>query len=208
MRTDSNQQNTDEILYYYNDHLGTPQALRDKGGRLHWLANYAAFGEAQIQTLFQPQYQVTQNLRFLGQYFDQESGLHQNYYRDYEPTTGRYVETDPIGLDGGINTYGYAYQNPVNYLDFFGLDAECRRKAFAEVDACRKVVTKLGFYCETSCILTLTLKSRKVYKICMRACEGADDGAHDKCTFYYFALLDKCDEDDELCKYRKYEGTE
>jgi RHS repeat-associated protein len=121
MRTDTNQQNQTEILYYYNDHLGTPQALRDKGGQLHWLANYSAFGEADIQTLQQPQYQVTQNLRFPGQYYDLESGLHQNYFRDYEVGTGRYIETDPIGLLGGVNQYTYVSANPLRYIDRLGL---------------------------------------------------------------------------------------
>jgi len=64
---------------------------------------------------------ATINLRFPGQYYDSESGLHYNYFRDYDPETGRYVKSDPIGLDGGLNTYGYVEGNPVNYSDFFGL---------------------------------------------------------------------------------------
>ena len=57
------------------------------------------------------------NLRFPGQYFDAETHLHYNYFRYYDPTTGRYITSDPIGLAGGINTYGYAYQNPIIYYD-------------------------------------------------------------------------------------------
>ncbi len=60
---------------------------------------------------------VTFNLRFPGQYFDQETGLHYNYFRYYDPSVGRYISSDPIGLEGGLNTYGYALQNPVRYTD-------------------------------------------------------------------------------------------
>ena len=61
------------------------------------------------------------NLRYPGQYFDAESGLHYNYFRDYEAGTGRYVESDPIGLKGGLSTFNYAANEPFNYSDPFGL---------------------------------------------------------------------------------------
>jgi RHS repeat-associated protein len=61
------------------------------------------------------------NHRFPGQYYDAETGLHQNYFRDYEASIGRYVQRDPIGLDGGINVYLYSYQNSISYFDPDGL---------------------------------------------------------------------------------------
>ena len=61
------------------------------------------------------------NLRFPGQVFDGQAGLHQNGRRDFDPAVGRYVESDPLGLGGGVNTYAYALQSPLRYFDPNGL---------------------------------------------------------------------------------------
>ena len=60
---------------------------------------------------------VTNNLRFAGQYYDVETGLHYNYHRHYDPSVGRYLAADPIGLDGGINLFVYVQNDPVNFVD-------------------------------------------------------------------------------------------
>ncbi len=61
---------------------------------------------------------------FAGQYFDSETGLHYNYFRYYDPATGRYITSDPIGLGGGLNNYVYSRNNPTIYFDFYGLKEE------------------------------------------------------------------------------------
>ena len=101
-----------QLYYYHNDHLGTPQKLTDGTGQVVWSASYRPFGEASIGVGY-----VTQNLRFPGQYYDEESGLHYNYHRYYDPDTGRYLTSDPIGLAGGMNTYLYAEANPLRFVD-------------------------------------------------------------------------------------------
>jgi len=105
-----------QIYYYQNDHLGTPQRMINQSGATVWQANYNSFGKAHIQTNT-----IENNLRFPGQYYDAESGLHHNYFRDYDPELGRYLQSDPIGLAGGLNVYGYALQNPIMLLDPLGL---------------------------------------------------------------------------------------
>ncbi|MBU0910516.1 MAG: DUF2778 domain-containing protein [Proteobacteria bacterium] len=105
---------------FINDHLGTPQVLVDSTGTTVWQAAYLPFGKAQVQTGT-----VSNNLRFPGQYYDAETGLHYNWHRYYDPQTGRYLTPDPIGLAGGINLYSYTHGNPVNAVDPWGL-ATCR----------------------------------------------------------------------------------
>ena len=102
---------------YQNDHLGTPQKLLNQSGITVWSATYDAFGRATID----PASTITNNLRFPGQYADQETGLHYNWMRFYDPNTGRYVTSDPIGLEGGVNEYAYVGGNPIGSIDPWGL---------------------------------------------------------------------------------------
>jgi len=66
-------------------------------------------------------FSVEVRLRFPGQYFDEETGLHQNWWRTYDSATGRYVRSDPIGLSAGFNSYLYAAANPLSAFDRLGM---------------------------------------------------------------------------------------
>jgi RHS repeat-associated protein len=113
------------IYTIHADHLNTPRIVTDKNAKIRWRHIAEPFGTTAPETNPENLGQFTQNLRFPGQYFDQESGLNYNWHRDYDPSTGRYVESDPIGLDGGINTFSYVGGNPIGSIDPEGL-AGCK----------------------------------------------------------------------------------
>jgi RHS repeat-associated protein len=105
-----------DIAYTHSDQLGTIQKLTDAAGALAWDRTARPFGETVSISAASG---VAQLLRFPGQYAD-ETGLSYNYFRDYDPTIGRYAQSDPIGLRGGVNTYAYVGGNPVAYVDLTG----------------------------------------------------------------------------------------
>ncbi|NDP58213.1 MAG: hypothetical protein GZ090_02515 [Oxalobacteraceae bacterium] len=108
---------TDSQLYaIHTDHLGTPQLVTDAQQHPVWQASYTAFGKAKVSTE-----KIMLNLRLPGQYFDVETDKHYNLHRDYDPLVGRYLTSDPIGLDGGHNTYSYVGGNPLSRIDPLGL---------------------------------------------------------------------------------------
>ena len=110
------QSQTEQVSARVTDHLGAPVLALNKAGETTWKARYEAFGKARIDNASTAQI----NLRLPGQYFDAETGLHQNWNRDYAPGIGRYVQADPIGLAGGLNVYQYAYGQPLSYFDDTG----------------------------------------------------------------------------------------
>jgi RHS repeat-associated protein len=109
---------TGDIYNFHNDQLGTPVLLTDDTNTVVWEAEYKPFGEAVVNA----NSSVVNNFRFPGQYYDQETGLHYNYHRYYDPETGRYLTPDPIGMLGGINLFAYVDENPVNWVDPDGLE--------------------------------------------------------------------------------------
>ncbi|PKN59759.1 MAG: hypothetical protein CVU53_06580, partial [Deltaproteobacteria bacterium HGW-Deltaproteobacteria-11] len=119
-----------QFYFYHNDRQGTPQRLTDINGQVVWSASYSAFGQAFVD----PNSTIENNLRFPGQYYDAETDLHYNLHRYYEPTTGRYLSTDPAG--DGLNPYVYVSGNPLNAIDPLGL--------FSVSDALKGISSGLG----------------------------------------------------------------
>ncbi len=108
------------VVYLHTDHLGAVVKATDSDQNLVWDAVRKPFGERAVTTA-----QIEMLLGFPGQYFDEETGNYYNYYRDYDPSTGRYIQSDPIGLAGGLNTYAYVGGNPLSFVDPFGLVKVC-----------------------------------------------------------------------------------
>ena len=113
------------IYYVHPDHLGSPRAITrpaDNAFMWRW-DNVDPFGANLANENPAGQGTFKYALRFPGQYYDAETATHYNYFRDYEPTTGRYEQSDPIGLRGGLNTYGYTHENPIGRFDPDGLES-------------------------------------------------------------------------------------
>jgi len=112
-------------FYIAPDHLGAPHQITDGSINAVWLWDHDPFGNGTPSGTF------SFNLRFPGQVYDQNAKLHYNNFRDYDPNAGRYIESDPIGLRSGINTYAYVDANPVRLIDPRGLcpPTDCEKLA-------------------------------------------------------------------------------
>jgi RHS repeat-associated protein len=127
----------DNKTYWYQcDQVGAPQELTDREGNIVWAADYKVWGETTLRKTgtdgsarysrrrqAEPSPVLEQPFRFQGQQFDEETGLHYNRYRYYDPGVGRFISQDPIGLRGGSNLFAYA-PNPMGWVDPFGLAKE------------------------------------------------------------------------------------
>lgn len=109
-------------LHIHGDHLQTPREITDDAGTVVWASRHEAFGAVTVdEDPDGDSATVTFNHRFPGQYEDVESGMYYNWNRYYNPETGRYFTSDPIGLQGGLNTYSYVDGNPARFMDPIGL---------------------------------------------------------------------------------------
>ena len=120
---------TVSIYYIHTDQLNTPrQVTRPSDNTPMWTGNSDPFGTNASNPNPSGAGSFAYNLRFPGQVFDGEAGLHDNVNRDYDPAVGRYVESDPIGLAGGIDTYAYVDADPLSSVDIYGLDPDRTRE--------------------------------------------------------------------------------
>lgn len=109
------------VYFVHPDHLDTPRVIVNADGDEVWSWRSTPFGDTAPNTDPSALGAFEYPLRLPGQIYDPATALHYNYFRDYDPEAGRYVESDPIGLDGGINTYGYVEADPLGSEDLFGL---------------------------------------------------------------------------------------
>ncbi|HZM33818.1 MAG TPA: RHS repeat-associated core domain-containing protein [Burkholderiales bacterium] len=134
------------MYFIHVDHLNTPRLVANQSGQTVWRWDQQEpFGNNPADENPSGLGAFDLPLRLPGQYFDKETNLHYNYFRDYDPSIGRYVESDPIGLEGGLNTYAYGLASPIANIDPIGLEVRllCRpvRVPFKEYMHCFVYVT-------------------------------------------------------------------
>ncbi|QTD46386.1 RHS repeat domain-containing protein [Ottowia testudinis] len=140
--------NLSEASYHYiaTDHLGTPMLATNQQGAKTWRSYQEAFGQTYTENSG-----LELNLRFPGQYWDKETNLHQNYFRDYSPQRGRYIQADPIGLWGGLNLFTYVRGSAVISFDPLGL-MEVRARKLPSGDSKGEYRYYFDFGCGPGCV--------------------------------------------------------
>lgn len=160
-----------KTFHVHVDHLNTPREIYDMAwDGTHQVWDWSLgdpFGQVPPAEYADAQgTPFRYNPRYPGQYFDRESALFYNYFRDYDPDTGRYVQSDPIGVSGGTNLYAYAGGNPVSWVDPFGLDITVSQYSAANpwghVGSAANSQNTSGFYPAPNASSTSLLTARPV----------------------------------------------
>ena len=133
--TTENGESRQQIHYFHCDQIGIPREMTDKDGNLLWFGNYTGWGRLKEETKVTDS--AYQPFRLQNQYADRETGLHYNFFRYYEPDAGRFVNQDPIGLEGGKNFYSYS-SNTTKWIDILGLCVKEAEKKLNETMAPHK----------------------------------------------------------------------
>jgi len=123
-----------QVYAVHDDQVGRPEAVTNTNGTVVWRARNFAFDSTVVQNSI-----GGLNLGFPGQYYDTETGLWNNGFRDYAAAFGRYVESDPSGLAGGVNTYAYVGNDPLSFTDRLGLRADTDLCAGMSAQGCMQL---------------------------------------------------------------------
>ena len=107
------------VYHYHTDHIGTPREITNARAEVVWSSTFKTYGALALAHVNE----VDNPLRFQGQYYDEETGLHYNRHRYYDPNCGQFTTQDPVGLLGGMNAYQYA-PNPLTWVDPWGLSCK------------------------------------------------------------------------------------
>ncbi|WP_353048951.1 RHS repeat domain-containing protein [Pseudomonas fluorescens] len=165
------------LFYLHSDHLNTPRIATNASQGQVWEWKSDAFGVGE------PSGSLTLNLRFPGQYFDFETGFQYNYFRNYDPKTGRYRESDPIGLKADLNTYSYASGNPLKYIDPLGLESIFEWSSIAEIEAKNSALPGMHNgpqdayrHCVASCMIASSNRGETVSRLAGWANEMSNFG--------------------------------
>jgi len=134
--TNEDGESRQQTHYFHCDQIGIPREMTDKDGNLLWFGNYTGWGRLKEETKVADS--AYQPFRLQNQYADRETGLHYNFFRYYEPDAGRFVNQDPIGLEGGDNIYLFS-PNIQSWIDPLGLLSwNTARKQFWKAEAKKK----------------------------------------------------------------------
>ena len=156
----------------YADQIDTPRLITTESNQPLWRWDSKPFGESEPnEDVDQYGQNLTYNLRFPGQYFDAETQTHYNYRRDYNPKTGRYLQSDPIGIEGGVNSYGYVVNSPL-------LGRDPRGELFGAFVACEVANVAFSAFDITTDFLALE-QNRQINEIDLINDENADIAIED-----------------------------